>query len=273
MTSAALIDIPLDRIVVSRRNPRKRLGGLQELADSIREYGLLHPVVARPRGADADGVVAYELIAGHRRLEAVRNLGWTHVPAVLRTVDVDDAYLLTLVENLQREDLSPREESQALEVLVRERGWSTRQVAAAVKRSQSYVSRRLRVFDDPVVGPLVVRGELGVSVAEELLPLPGQRKRDLALLAVEQGWDRQHVRRVIQDAAQGRPSSRAASLLSQTRAFRQALRNAVPSKLTESERRELRLTFQELAMLAKAPTEERRIVFPPLPIVARGRRR
>ena len=267
---AVAIDIRVDRIEPSPRNPRRRLGHLEELADSIREYGLLQPIVVRPHGTAA---ARYELVAGHRRLAAVQSLGWRQIPAVVRIADADEAFLLTLVENLQRQDLSPHEESQALETLVRERGWSTRRVADAVKRSQSYVSRRLRVFEDPVVGPLVLQGRLGVSAAEELLPLSTPRKRALALRAIDEGWDRKGVRAAIQEPQRRPALRRDAGLLRRTRAFREAIRDAVASRLTESERRELRLAFQELAMLAKAPTEERAIVFPPLPQVARTPRR
>ena len=103
-------------------------------------------MVVRRRG---DG---YELIAGHRRFQAAKVLGWTEIAAVVRDETDDQAYILTLVENLQREDLTPREEAAALEVLVRERGWTTRQVGEAIKRSHMYVSRRLRVFDDNITG-------------------------------------------------------------------------------------------------------------------------
>src|ERR671939_1345712 len=117
----------------------------------------------------------YELIAGHRRLAAAQQLGWAYISAVVRDETDDQAYLLTLTENLQRDDLSPKEEAAALEVLVRERGWTTRQVGEAIKRDHTYVSRRLRVFEDPVLAPLVLQRKLPVSTAEELLRAPGHR--------------------------------------------------------------------------------------------------
>jgi ParB family transcriptional regulator, chromosome partitioning protein len=258
-------EIPVDCIDSSPRNPRRRLDHLHELADSLREHGLLQPIVVRAHPSEAG---RYELVAGHRRLAAALSLGWSRIPAAVRSAESDTAYVLTLVENLQRQDLSPRDESQALETLVRERGWSTRQVANAVKRSQSYVSRRLRVFEDPIVGPFVLQDRLSISAAEELLPLQPGRKRKLALQAVRQKWDRTRVRRAIQ---QSNPASHVPrrTLLARAREFRQALQAAVASELTEPERRELRLAFQDLAMLAKAPTEEQSLVFPPLRQVAR----
>src|SRR3954447_19503094 len=158
--------LPLGSIQANARNPRRRLRDVPQLAASIQTYGLLQPVVVRPV---KDG---YVLLAGHRRVEAARSLGWETIPAVVRPATDEEAYLLTVVDNLQRQDLSPREESAALEVLAREHGWSTRQVAAAISRSQAFVSKRLRVFDDPTLGPAVLSNSLSVSAAEELLSLP-----------------------------------------------------------------------------------------------------
>src|SRR5207244_7526637 len=130
----------------------------------LRAHGLLQPIVVRRSGK------GYELIAGHRRHAAAKVLGWAQIDAVVREKTNDqDAYILTLVENLQREDLSPREEAAALEVLVRERGWSTRQVGEALKRSHMYVSKRLRVFEDDALAAPVLSGSLPVSTAEEFL--------------------------------------------------------------------------------------------------------
>jgi ParB family chromosome partitioning protein len=142
--------VPTADIRSSAHNPRRALAKIAELAASLAEHGLLQPVVVRRTGPHS-----YDLIAGHRRLEAAKTLGWTEIASVREETEVQ-AYILTLVENLQREDPSPNEEAAALEVLVRERGWTTRQVGEAIKRSHMYVSSRLRVFDDPVLAPQVL---------------------------------------------------------------------------------------------------------------------
>src|SRR5215472_4687953 len=114
--------VPVESITGSQRNPRRRLHGIDELAASLASHGLLQPVLVRKSDEH------FELVAGHRRLAAAIQLGWQAIPAIMRSVNEDEAYLLTIVENLQREDLSAREESEALAVLIQERSWSTHQV-------------------------------------------------------------------------------------------------------------------------------------------------
>jgi ParB family transcriptional regulator, chromosome partitioning protein len=261
-TSAWRIErVQLRSISVITRNPRRRLERVDELAASIESHGLLQPVVVRRDGNSV------ELIAGHRRLEAVRSLGWTDIPALVRTDSDDDAYVLTLVENLQREDLNPKEEATALEILVRERGWTTREVANAIKRSQAYVSKRLRVFDDPVLAPAVLSNRLLVSTAEELLSVSERQRYALLYEVMEKGWDRGQLRAAIRGGfgAHRRSSTRPAGLTRRARDLRLALRDVAPEHLTEADRRELRMLFMDLALLAKAPRGKRKQIFPPLP--------
>jgi ParB family chromosome partitioning protein len=199
-------DVLVAEIAPSPHNPRQRLDGIEELAESIGAHGLLQPIVVRRVAS------GYQLVAGHRRLAAVQRLGWAMVPANVRDEDADGAYILTLVENLQREDLTPKEEAAALEVLVRERKWSTRQVGDAIKRSAMYVSRRLRVFDDPVLAPLVLTNQLPVSTAEELLRADEGDREALARQAIDECWERPQVRTALaeRNAALQKPSSRLA---------------------------------------------------------------
>jgi ParB family chromosome partitioning protein len=253
--------VPLDNVVPSARNPRRRHVNIDELAASIQAYGLLQPVVVRERRG------TYEVIAGHRRLEAARLLGWTELPVVVREEADDDAYLLTLVENLQRDDLSPREEAAALEVLLRERRWSTVQVARAINRSQPYVSKRLRVFEDPVLAPVVLANQLGVSLAEELLSVPEPRRYELLQQVVEQGWDRQRLRLAAKQRKSPRQaaSTRPPGLTRRLLDMRTLLRDIEPSDLTAADRRALRLLFVDLSMLGRAPVQRRPRIFPALP--------
>lgn len=237
--------LPVASIQPSPRNPRHHVEGIAELADSLRAHGLLQPVVVRRRGA------AYELIAGHRRLEAAKVLGWTEIAAVVRDETDDQAYILTLVENLQREDLTPKEEAAALEVLVRERGWSTRQVGEAVKRSAMYVSRRLRVFDDPVLAPLVLGDQLPVSTAEELLCEPdADTRRKFADQAVTERWTQPVARREVAASRNVTLQAPSPRLARRIRALADELVNLEPAALSTHERREARRLVEVLAHLS-----------------------
>src|SRR5207249_10055358 len=128
----------------------------------------------------------YELIAGHRRFAAVQRLGRTKIAAVLRIADDDQAYLLMLAENLAREDLTPAEEAVGLAVLVRQHGWTLRQVAGAIHKSPAYVSQRLRVFEHQDLRAPVLEQRLSVSSAEELLRVPSSLRRELIDQAVRE---------------------------------------------------------------------------------------
>jgi len=244
--------IAIGQVRPSARNPRHRLEGLDELADSLQEYGLLQPVVVR---RVEDG---HELIAGHRRVAAARQLGWTEIAAVVREETDDQAYLLTLTENLQREDLTPKEEAEALEVLVRERGWTTRQIGQAIKRSHIYVSRRLRVFEDPALAPLVLENKLAVSTAEELLRVPDIHERKvLARRAAREGWERAQVRAALEARADGAEMERSVpnrgergqQVVLAVARLRELLAAGPVSDLHATARDELRNLSQRLALL------------------------
>jgi ParB family transcriptional regulator, chromosome partitioning protein len=261
--------IPVARITASQRNPRQKQHGIDELAASLDAYGLLQPVVVRAANGN------FELVAGHRRFAAATQLGWETIPAVVRSVNEDEAYVLTIVENLQREDLSAREESDALAVLVKERKWSTHQVAAAIQRSQAYVSKRLRVFEDQMLGPAVVAGDLSVSAAEELLTVPERHRYEVAARAIDAKWDVPTIRSFVRERQFESNRSRARrqpGLDRRIHTLRFELRDLLADDLTEPDRRELRLLFKELTLLAQAKPGATR-VFPALPEVRAPRRR
>lgn len=233
--------VALSAIQPSPRNPRHS-GDVDELAESLRVHGLLQPVVVRRTAA------GYELIAGHRRYEAAKRIGWTEIPAVVRDESEAEAYILTLVENLQREDLSPKEEASALEVLVRERGWTTRQVGEAIKRSHAYVSRRLRVFDDPVLAPLVLTSRLPVSCAEEFLRTadPKTRKK-LAIQATQEQWTVGQARRAA--ATFGTNRSNLENLAFHLRAITKDAAELDPETLTAADKKLIRRAITSLRRL------------------------
>ncbi|MEA5067544.1 MAG: ParB/RepB/Spo0J family partition protein, partial [Christensenellaceae bacterium] len=151
-----LVRLPVDAICASACQPRTRFAeqSLVELSESIRQHGLLSPVVVRRMGE------GYELIAGERRLRAVRQLGQPLIDALIRTVDAREAALLALIENLQREDLHYLEQAQAFRQLLLSYGFSQEALAARLGISQGAVANKLRLLKlpEPVRARLIEHG-------------------------------------------------------------------------------------------------------------------
>ena len=181
-----LTHVPVEAVHPNPRQPRRRLDGasVSGLAESIRQQGVVQPVLVRPRAAGG-----WELIAGERRWRAAREAGLKTVPAVVRHADDRDSLLLALVENVAREQLSPVEEARAYAVLLDEFVLSLGEVADRVGRSKPAVANRLRLLDlpDDVLG-LVERGDLTEGHARAVLAVPGdEERRELASLIVRRG--------------------------------------------------------------------------------------
>jgi ParB family transcriptional regulator, chromosome partitioning protein len=181
-----LAELSVAEIHPNPRQPRRHFEAeaVSGLAESIREQGLIQPVVVRPR--DAGG---YELIAGERRWRAAREAGVETLPAVIRTAGDRDALLLAVVENVARENLSPVEEARAYAVLLDEFALSLGEVAARVGRSKPAVSNRVRLLELPqdVLG-MVDRGQLSEGHARAVLAVPDQDgRRRLARRIVQKG--------------------------------------------------------------------------------------
>jgi ParB family chromosome partitioning protein len=161
--------LPVAQLRPNPFQPRQALDRetLQELVASIRQNGLLQPVVVRPVDEGA-----WEVVAGERRYRAVQELGWDHVSAVIRDVDDRTMLVLALIENLQREDLSPLDEAHAYRRLVDEFGLTQAQVAERVGRDRSTVTNTIRLLGlpEPVLA-LLAEGKITAGHARALLGL------------------------------------------------------------------------------------------------------
>lgn len=188
---AEAVRLPLELIDPSPRNPRAKLNEIDLLADSIRTFGLLQPITVRR----ADGE-RYEVIGGHRRLAAFgllrerepHEVQWRTIPSVVRTADDDQAELMLIASQVQIAAWKPREEAAALERLV-QAGMTLKQVGTAVHRTESWASKRLRVYADPVLSGYVQTGKLPTGVADVLVAVKDvDERRDLAERAAAEGW-------------------------------------------------------------------------------------
>ena len=137
--------LPINEIKPNKGQPRKtfRSEELAELADSIKQNGILQPLLVRKKGP------GYEIVAGERRYQAAKAAGLTEIPVVIRDISDDDVFKLALIENLQRSDLSPLEEAQGYRQLIKEKGLTQEELAKLLSKSRSAITNTLRVLDLP----------------------------------------------------------------------------------------------------------------------------
>ncbi len=193
--SDELRELPLDALTPGRHQPRRIFDAeaLDALAESIRAQGVVQPIIAR----EGDGG-RYEIVAGERRWRAARLAGLKTVPAVIRAMPDRTAMAVALVENIQRADLNPLEEAEALRRLIDECGLTHEQTADAVGRSRAAVSNLLRLMDlQPLVQALVRENELSLGHAKVLLAVEGERQVVLARQVVERGLSVRETERLV----------------------------------------------------------------------------
>jgi len=176
--------LPISEIKPNKGQPRKtfRPEELAELADSIKQNGILQPLLVRKKGS------GYEIVAGERRYQAAKAAGLSEVPVVIREISDDEVFKLALIENLQRSDLSPLEEAQGYRQLIKEKGLTQEELAKILSKSRSAITNTLRLLDLPEeVQGLVEEGKLTAGHARAILAIPSEEGRiQLAQKVVEE---------------------------------------------------------------------------------------
>ncbi|HXX60048.1 MAG TPA: ParB/RepB/Spo0J family partition protein [Candidatus Sulfotelmatobacter sp.] len=201
-TSSRLV--PVDRIEANPDQPRQTWdeAAMDDLAASIREHGVLQPVLVRPREGGR-----YQLVAGERRWRAAKRAGLQTVPAMIEEIDDDTALEIAIIENLQREDLSPLDEALMFERMTADHGYSVRKLAQKLGKDKGYIENRLRLADaPPEVQQLVSLRKDTLSHAYELLKVEDPRKRRRLAEQVARG-ELSLVK--LRDRVEGRRSTRA----------------------------------------------------------------
>ena len=194
--------IPRDRLEPGRFQPRRRFGeeALNALADSIREHGVLQPILARPL-ADTPG--HFEIVAGERRWLAATRAGLAEVPVTVRELDDRIAMEAALAENVQRRNLSPIEEAEGYRRLLEEFGCTQERLSTVVGRSRPHIANMLRLLSLPdSVIHLVDDGALSAGHARALLP--ALDPVGLANRAIAQGMSVRHVERAVREQRSAR---------------------------------------------------------------------
>ena len=199
-TASNLQVIALKQLVAGQYQPRTRMdeGALQELAASIRIHGIMQPIVVRAVGGGK-----HEIIAGERRFRAAAIAGLDEVPVIIKQVSDQDALQLALIENIQREDLNPLEEAQAIKRLIVEFKFTHDQAAESIGRSRSATSNLLRLLNlaEPVQ-TMLLAGDLDMGHARALLALPAVDQIQIAQHIVDRKLSVREAEKAVQKQMQ-----------------------------------------------------------------------
>jgi ParB family transcriptional regulator, chromosome partitioning protein len=198
----ALHSVPIDMIDPNPSQPRRTFQGerLAELAQSIRNSGIIQPLVVRKSGA------RYQLVAGERRWRAAKLASLTHVPIVIQEIPDDRLLEITLIENIQREDLNPIETAVAFDRLGKELALSAEEIGRRTGKDRTTIVNSVRLLQlPPDIQQLVAERRLSAGHARCLLSLPtGDLQREVAEKAVAQGWSVRQTERTTQRMMEGR---------------------------------------------------------------------
>ncbi len=177
--------LPLSSILPNKGQPRKNFDedALEELTDSIRQNGVLQPILVRKKGQK------YEIVAGERRYQAAKRAGLEEIPVVIREISDNDVFKLALIENLQRADLDPIEEAQGFRTLIKQTGMTQAELGQALSKSRPAIANSLRLLDLPVeVQEMMAQRLLTAGHARAILAVPSEEGRiKLAQKVVEDG--------------------------------------------------------------------------------------
>lgn len=220
-------ELPLTELVANQFQPRTVFDGdrIEELAVTIEEHGLLQPIVVRKQGT------GYEIIAGERRYRAVRSLGWETIPAIVKEMTDETTASLALIENLQREDLTPIEEAEAYERLLALQDITQEVLARKLGRSQSTIANKLRLLRLPTnVREALKQRTITERHARALLPLKDEALQVTVLAEIlEREWNVKETERRVERLMTPQPpkKKRHKSFARDTRIALNTLRDSV----------------------------------------------
>ncbi len=228
ITGDVVSQVDVDLITRGTYQPRQYFDdeALQELADSIAAQGLIQPILLRKRGG------GFELIAGERRWRAAQLIGLKKIPAIIREMNDGAVAAVTLIENIQREDLNPLEEARALHRLKSEFEMTHQDVADAVGRSRAAVSNLMRLLDlDERVADMLANGKIEMGHARALLSLPGDEQHAVAMNVYANGLTVRATEALVRGEAKPKPTTKKSSPEIKQNNHIKALENELAEKI------------------------------------------
>lgn len=229
-----VVTIKISQIEPNRNQPRRSFDedALEELSQSIKEHGVLQPILVRPQIYGG-----YQIVAGERRYRASRMAGLTEIPAIIKELSDSETMQIALIENLQRRDLSDLEEAKGYQTLMDEYGFSQEDVARTVGKSRSAVANTLRLLGLPDdVKELLDQGKLSAGHARALLAVDQEKEiKEAADKIIKEGLSVRQTEKLVKSMGSAKPKKQAVQKLSPYAEVELALTDALGTKVTVTE--------------------------------------
>ena len=229
-----VVTIKISQIEPNRNQPRRSFDedALEELSQSIKEHGVLQPILVRPQIYGG-----YQIVAGERRYRASRMAGLTEIPAIIKELSDSETMQIALIENLQRRDLSDLEEAKGYQTLMDEYGFSQEDVARTVGKSRSAVANTLRLLGLPDdVKELLEQGKISAGHARALLAVDQDKQiKEAADKIIKDGLSVRQTEKLVKSMGSAKPKKPAVQKLSPYAEVELALSDALGTKVTVTE--------------------------------------
>mgnify|MGYP001773570879 CR=1 FL=1 len=215
----AVFSIEIEKIKPNPYQPRKEFDeeGLRELAESIRTHGILQPLIVMRKEDPDTGVAEYQLIAGERRLRAAQMAGLSRVPVIIKSPSDKELLEMSLIENIQRENLTPLERAEAFERLHKEFGFSHKEIARLIGKSREYVTNSIRLlYLPPKVKEALIEGWITEGHARAIMMARTAEYQEQLLEQVQkEGLSVRETERAVQKFSAWRPTAKTRAFLAE----------------------------------------------------------
>ena len=236
-----ILYVDINDIKPNTNQPRKAFDEekLEDLASSIREHGLIQPVVLRSLGT------GYEIVAGERRWRAARKVGVKEIPCIVRELSDEENMLLAIIENMQREDLNPIEEAEGINQMIDTYGLTQDQVSKSVGKSRPYITNCLRLLKLPeAIQSFVADGQLSAGHARAIVSA-GSKEKQIALAqrAVKEGLSVRQIEKLAKESKNGRTKAKPREKNADVKRVENDLKEALGTKVTLNQKGKIEIEY------------------------------